>query len=375
MKKQSKKASFFKALFKAKAVLFFLGFFLSVNQISFAAYEVGEHPETGEPTLYRVTTGGAQENDTDCVTDQEIETFLSALTSYKSYLLLPLPTFKTELKEAIRGHLSSCTRISQSEVDALLYEKLAKTPKVVGAAVVLSGSYVAWNYGMPIVQQHMPTWLQPSFPSLALVVSMNLLAPYLDPLSAKVRYLFFNFGKSDLNKSLESLSAEFIQIWYRTNENLTLNEEMGRNILYLAHNTLNIALTGIAVDFAILILNKVPEDELLTFLTKRIEFEMYYYKLNMPDVLPGTHFIQENVRSRLTIYKNFFNANFKKDLVEGFRTRDPQFEEAKDYYEKIINLWIPSSEELQNKDMDNNSIHIQIMDEKTPLVGVIVDVI
>ena len=289
--------------------------------------------EGTETKLVRTYVPGSLDY-TDTPLEQDIVTCLfgpGALSS-RTLLLLDRRQTITEIQQYFLSH---------DQMDSTMAHKIATgsiksciSSFVGGCALV--GAYIGWNYWNPIGQQYLPdwlSWLEPSIPPTTFIVSMNLLSPYLDTLSAQLRRLIFKMGKTSGQHHSEGVSnKEFYDQWVRTQQELDLNEEMGRNTVILAQNTLSLAFTAIAQDSLLLKPSVRKEYQIQGFVLL-----LTHFRKSFPDIHPWRPNLTQMARLRLKAWK--IRKGQRTNLLKRLRKSDQKFNA--EYYKTAINAWLP----------------------------------
>ena len=171
---------------------------------------------------------------------QQIADFLSKLDSKKSRLLVGC--LKQKVLHEIHNHLKDQDSISSKEVDVLLYKTMKSSARSCVAGGCLAATYIGSSYLLDLTRERTPEFGKPCLQAASILLSINLLSPYMDPMASKVRYWIFNFGKDAIKKSSTALDSILNQLWLTTQVSFSQNAESARKTYFEARKFLQFGL-------------------------------------------------------------------------------------------------------------------------------------
>jgi hypothetical protein len=161
---------------------------------------------------------------------------MSEFLSHMPYRDRPLLFFsKKNVVEKIEQRLTYKSSVSISDVSHFLRSGFWSGTRAMLGAGFLGAAYVAWNYGTPYITSYVPEYVQPCVAPTSLIISMAALYPYTTRLSSTLNQLVFKVGASDSGIKSDKQNRELDQQWLDTSTALSMNQEMGRNIITLIY--------------------------------------------------------------------------------------------------------------------------------------------
>ena len=272
----------------------------------------------------------------DSVSDLEIQEFFDQVQSVRARLLMKF--YLSESVREVKARLHFQDQYSEIELRRFLFRLALVAPKKLSAYLALGAGYVMWNQGISISKGVVPELIKPSLSPLAFVVSMELLSPMLEPFTAWLRNSIFNLSKSKNELGQKSVSEDLISIWYRTQEQLTSNEEMGRKTLQMAEDFLNLWLARLDRSLYKASLNS--EDIYPEFVDKVASLVVRFNR-RFSDIDPLDGGLHEMFQEWFEEYRVLASEKTVGDIQEAIRKKDFHYDKNKNYYQYFLLTWIP----------------------------------
>ncbi len=215
--------------------------------------------------------------------------------------------FRKTVKEQIEVHFRNDEVMTPSQIKNIIWGALKKSCIRTGTSFSLFacfvGSNILYSWG---VEQVPYTWLASTLYTFQTIIDIAVGAPILTPIVSHLTQSAFNFR--ELKKSSAIMPDALDKLWHKTNEELSMNGEMSRNLV--VNFTVFLGTKKNRIEFLVLTVNE--DTALFVAIAKELALFTISTKRLFPELPLDNELVEKEVKNFTYGLKNLV-PNFDRE--------------------------------------------------------------